>query len=119
MKNRNEITTINSKYIRQQEIINKVCKDYNLCAYRPNYHAKDRDCNTVLIYNKEDEIYNNELEKTGETRTEAYKKPLFTFENTDINGMFSLDFANRGKLDLRIINEDLIIETAIKEAMQV
>jgi hypothetical protein len=115
--NRNERKILDPQYSRQQKIINDVCKELNLIAYRPNYHAKDRDCNTVMVYTPEDHKENLRLEKAGETRTEIYKYPVFTFENTDVNGMFDLNFANRGKIDLRTMKEYEVIENAIKNAV--
>lgn len=113
---------IHPAYKRQQAAIKDVCQELGLVAFYPDYHGADRDKNTVLVYLPEDDEYNRELEKkgyfytVGPDGTELYRKPIFTFENTDLNGFGTYDFANHGDLDLRGLDECRVIEGAIKLA---
>ncbi len=88
-------------------------------AYRPDYHRKDRDKNTVLFYLPDDAEHNRKVDRepTHYTRSEAHdlmkygkvnipdryiwRDPFWSFENSDVNGMLDYSFANYGKLDLR------------------
>ncbi len=110
---------IHPAYKRQQAAIKDVCQELGLVAFYPDYHGADRDKNTVLVYLPEDDKYNKELEKNGVPMggyclEEPYRKPLWTFENTDVNGLGNYDFANRGTLDLRGLDECDVIKGAIE-----
>lgn len=94
-KNRNIISYLDNRYMEQQTAIKEVCKELNLVAFYPNYHADKRDCNTVIVYTKNDDR-------------------VCSFENTDINGLFDLNYMNRGKLKLGI-ESMLGPENTIKE----
>lgn len=124
MKNCNSmkylIGAINPRYTRQQAIIDNVCKALNLEPFRPDYHGATGDKNTVLIYTPEQMEHNNEIDRKYGTfaPNNLYKQPIFTFENTDINGYGSYDFANRGKIDLRGIDEQTAIYNAIRTALE-
>lgn len=114
----------NYRYIKQQNAINEACRKYGLIAFRPSYHAKERDCNTVLIYTVEAYKYNTELDREYISKygfapdNSEYKKYILSLENTDINGMFSFDYMNFGKIDLKWNHEEEIIEKVIKEAAE-
>ena len=110
---------IHPAYKRQQAAIKDVCQELGLVAFYPDYHGADRDKNTVLVYLLEDDEYNRELEKGGYPMcnydgTELYRRPLWIFENTDANGLGDYDFANRGTLDLRGLDECEVIKGAIR-----
>lgn len=110
---------IRPEYKRQQAAIKEVCQELGLVAFYPDYHGADRDKNTVLVYLPEDDEYNRELEKGGYPMfnydgTELYRRPLWTFENTDVNGLGNYRFANRGSLDLRGLDECNVIKGAIR-----
>lgn len=112
---------IHPAYKRQQAAIKDACQELGLVAFYPDYHGADRDKNTVLVYLPEDDEYNRELEKGGYPMfnydgTELYRRPLWTFENTDLNGFGTYDFANYGDLDLRGLDECRVIKGAIKLA---
>ena len=93
------------RYKKQQKTIKEVCKELNLIPYYPDYHAKKRDNNTVLIYTQEAAKHNkNRLAWQKDWRENEYPY-LCSFENSDVNGMFDINFMNYGTLDLRGINE--------------
>lgn len=115
-KNRNTFTMPDSRYKKQQETLNAVASKLGLVVFRPNYHAQDNDCNTVMLYAKEDDTFNRQLEREGGWN---FHPPIWTFENTDVNGRFSLDFANRGRLDFRGLNrEEDVLMASITAAME-
>lgn len=109
----------NIRYEEQQAMLDRIATDLGLVAYRPDYHGKPRDKNTVLFYTKEDEAHNRQvdLKPHSYTRSEAYdcmeyqkvkipeqciwRDPFWSFENSDANGVLSYEFANFGRLDLR------------------
>lgn len=113
-RNTNGLTT-EMRYGEQQSLINAVAKSLGCVAFRPDYHGLDRDGNTVLLYFPEDAEHNLTVDKEPthyNSRDEAklfgctderyfYRPYFWSFENTDANGMLTLDFANRGRLDLR------------------
>lgn len=107
MKNRNIKVVANARYAEQQKIINEICEKRGLVAFRPNYHAVTNDCNTVMIYSKAAHDHNQSLEKEyrqkygAEPPLSLYKPFICFLENTDVNGIFSYDFMNRGTIDLR------------------
>lgn len=109
------------RYGQQQNQINDIASRLGCVAFRPTYHSLHRDGNTVLLYMPGDDAHNREVDKFYEenhlgvpysSKDEArmygctderyYYRPYFwSFENTDANGTLSLEFANRGKIDLR------------------
>ena len=101
MYNRNRVTMLDPRYTQQQTAIKEACEVLGLRAFYPSYHAAKNDNNTVLIYTKEAFDHNAELDKFEKKR--GYRsgedmKYLCWFENSDINGQFSLNFLNRGGL---------------------
>ena len=101
MYNRNRITTLDPRYTQQQIAIKEACENLGLKAFYPSYHAAKNDDNTVLIYTKEDFDHNAEQDKYEREhgyRPQEDKKYICWFENTDINGQFSLNCLNRGGL---------------------
>ena len=108
-------------YDEQQTLINQVAYDLEVIAYRPSYHHDKVDANTVMIYFKADDDYNNEIDKkysalSQETLNGMYRRPFFTFENTDCNGLFSYKWGNHGKIDLRSLKWKDRLSGAIKLA---
>lgn len=101
------------QYRWQQDALNEIGKKLGVVVYRPEYHAKKDDHNTVLFYLPEDEAYNRELESQPFYNTNDYKRPFFSFENTDANGFESFDFANHGTIDLRPLGWKVILEGVI------
>lgn len=106
------------RYREQQTLFNQLAEQYGFCAYRPDYHAKPRDANTVLFYTLADEKHNRQVDRqpTRYSRSEAkdrmqagihidekhiYRDPFFSFENTDANGYYNTGFGNHGTIDLR------------------
>lgn len=116
--NRNLYITTDYRYVEQQRELNDIATKYGLVAFRPDYHAADRDCNTVLIYTIDDFAHNHRVDQesyaqwTTYTASEAKRTPfhiddkyiyrdyIFSFENTDRNGLFDMGYANRGKVNL-------------------
>ena len=98
--NRNYI--LHPSYTAQQEALDKIAELLGVKAYRPNYHAAKDDKNTVLFYIPEEYERAVEMEKQGcDQLSKDYPRCFWFFENSDINGRFSLDFANNGKIDMR------------------
>ena len=120
-RNRNLETTMNWHYTEQQKAIREICDELGLVLYYPNYHALDRDCNTVMIYTKEAHKYNKELEKKWakygmHPLNEEYQGYICCLENTNVNGHFSYDFMNHGKIDVRGLHfKEKIKEFIIKQ----
>lgn len=122
------------EYTMQQRALDEIAGKLGVVAYRPDYHRKDRDKNTVLFYTKEDEEHNRLVDKqlTRYTASEAadrmkynrveipselvYRNSFWSFENSDVNGMLDYRFANYGKLDLRGIRWKDVLEGNIRLA---
>lgn len=121
----------------QQRRLDEVAREIGAVAYRPDYHGKTGDANTVLFYTKEDEEHNRELERGGEMVTRSQLEDMkwrrmdtsgledkverpyfFVFQNDDINGRYDVRYANHGKFDLYKLDgmDDLL--DAIREAHQ-
>ena len=119
--------TDDHRYAVQQKALNDAAHRLGVVAFRPDYHGKQRDGNTVLFYTKEDDAHNREVDKlpthwgsADEARMYGctderyyYRRPFWSFENTDVNGMLSLDFANRGLFDLRGVDTPTVLESAL------
>ena len=102
------------QYREQQDWIDEVASSLGLVAFRPDYHGKVRDGNTVLVYTREDDAHNrkvdyepfhyssrDEAKLYGCTDERYYYRPyIWSFENTDANGKLDFGFANFGRLDL-------------------
>ena len=83
---------VESEYIEQQRALDEIAGKLGVVAYRPDYHRKDRDKNTVLFYTREDEEHNRLVDKqlTRYTASEAADRmkynrveipPVFRFGN--------------------------------------
>lgn len=123
------------RYIEQQEWFNQVAAKLGVVCYRPDYHADNRDANTVMFYTKEDAEHNRKVDRqpTRYTRSEAadrkkfskidipdeyvWRDAFWTFDNTDVNGHLNYDFGNFGKLDLRGMNWRDVLEGSIRIAL--
>ena len=110
------------QYKIQQRVLNELADEYGLVAVRTNYHAQGSDPNTVLFYTEEDESYNEYLAQNHMSydSSSQYNYPKFTFQNSDVNGEPTMDFANWGMIDLRNCNEDEIynrIKSAIENVL--
>lgn len=123
-----------TEYTMQQRALDEIAGKLGVVAYRPDYHRKDRDKNTVLFYTREDEEHNRLVDKqpTRYTASEAadrmkynrveippefvYRNSFWSFENSDLNGMLDYRFANYGKLDLRGIRWKDVLEGHIRLA---
>ena len=110
--NKNYQSYLHPDYERQQQVIKEICEELDLVAYYPNYHADKQDKNTVLVYTKEANDYNKTLPNWA--WNEQYKPYVCHFENSDINGNFSLDWLNHGNIDCRGINEVDFLKEKIK-----
>jgi len=114
--NKNYQVTLSIQYKRQQEAIKEICKELNLIAYYPNYHADKQDKNTVLIYTPEARDYNKTLPEWA--GNDQYKPYVCHFENSDINGHFDLNWLNHGSIDCRGINEKEKIKNYIIQKLE-
>lgn len=81
----------------QQEFLDALADEYGVVAYRPSYFGKDHDGYTVLFYSKEDEEFNEKVDKEGGNN---YRTQFWSFDNTDHNGFVSPRFANYGSIFL-------------------
>lgn len=107
-----QASRIDPRYLRQQQAIKNACEELGLVPFYPDYHGMAGDKNTVIVYTKEDAVYNEEQD--GASRPE-YRPFLWNFENSDVNGKESYDFANHGQLDLRG-HEEKVLRGAIRTA---
>lgn len=103
------------EYTQQQKALDEIAYNLGVVAYRPDYHGKDRDKNTVLFYLKEDAKHNRKVDwqPVHYSRSEArdrkmdvngdcvYRDHFWSFENSDVNGLLDMGWANNGKLNLR------------------
>ena len=115
MFNRNRVTMLDPRYEQQQRILKEICNDLGLIPFYPTYHAAKNDNNTVLIYSQKAFVHNAEMdqfEKKQGYRPERDMPYLLSIENTDINGQFSLNQMNRGRLVLTGLSE-----TELKEKL--
>ena len=123
--------------MEQQRQLDELAQEMNAVAYRPDYHGRTGDPNTILFYTKEDDERNRELERSGEIITRSQfddmkwhrmdtsglkdrvERPyFFVFQNDDINGQYDVRYANHGRFDLYKLGgmDDLL--NAIREAHQ-
>lgn len=123
------------RYTLQQRTLDKIASRLGVVAYRPDYHHKVRDKNTVLFYIREDSDHNRKVDRehTRYTRSEAndlmkyskvnipdryiWRDPFWSFENSDANGMLDYRFANYGKLDLRTNRWEDVLEGHVRLAL--
>lgn len=108
-------TRLKPEYERQQRYLNEIAQKLGVVCYRPNYHAKSGDKNTVLLYTKENHEYNSKLPDWASN--EEYRPYFWSFENTDANGIESYQFANHGRIDLRGLKEQETLEAEIVKAL--
>lgn len=121
-RNRNIVSSIAPQYTAQQKALDEIAKELDIICFRPNYHAADRDCNTVLFYTHTDHQYNLLLEKQAGNFpliNDDYRQQFFSFENTDVNGQFSLSFANHGSVDLRVLDYKERLKSTIALALEI
>lgn len=117
--NLNEYGELHFKYRQQMQFLKELADELGVVMFRPSYHAQTRDCNTVLFYFKEDDEYNRRLDKETPglpPSNDMYRTQYWSFENTDINGRFSHDFANFGRIDLRSLRWKEILRGAFEVA---
>lgn len=95
--NRNEVKSIAPQYTAQRKALITICGELGLDIFLPNYHADRTDKNTYFIYTNEAYNHNAKVDSQGG----EYMDPVCTLENTDLNGYFSYDYMNCGKIDLR------------------
>ena len=76
------------RYKQQQDELDRIARHLNIEVYRPENHLNPYDANTVYLHKRCD----------GQV---DYKHPDFIFDNTDVNGNFSYDYACHGQFDLR------------------
>lgn len=108
-------TSLKPAYKSQQQYLNEIAEKLGAVCFRPDYHAKSGDKNTVLLYTQENHDYNSKL---PEWSSNADYRPYFwSFENTDANGFESYEFANHGRIDLRGLKVKETLEAEIKKAL--
>ena len=123
----------NVRYQEQQKLLTELARLLGVVAYRPDYHGKAGDKNTVLFYTREDHRHNLMVDRQlfQYSRSEAkdleaawkhpiddkyvYRDYFWCFENSDQNGYLSYDWANHGTVDLRYPFCELkeVLKTAI------
>lgn len=126
--------TEDRRYNEQQQWLDLIAAKLGVVCYRPDYHADDRDANTVMFYTKADAEHNRKVDRqpTRYTRSEAadrkkysgieipdeyvWRDYFWSFENTDVNGHLDYGFGNHGKLDLRGSNWRDVQEGSIRFA---
>lgn len=125
------VTVEDVQYAQQQKAIDEIARELGVVAYRPDYHGKARDKNTVLLYLKRDAEHNRKVDwqPVHYSRSEArdlkmdvngdcvYRDHFWSFENSDSHGMLDMRFANFGKIDLRGIRWKTVLEGHIRYAL--
>lgn len=110
------------RYRSQMQAIREEAKELGVIVYLPSYHRTRGDQNTVLLYLPEDDAFNKDLDQKGAwkyapTEAEAGYRPYFWhLENTDRNGMYNIQFANHGMLDLRPFDWEKTLKADIRLA---
>ena len=114
------------RYHEQQEWIDKVIASLGCITFRPDYHGKAGDMNTVLAYSPEDAANNcmvghNPIPDSDRDEEKLHghakeRQPFWRFANTDKNGLLDLGYAENGCLDLRGSDWKDRIEGSIKLA---
>lgn len=100
--NRNMVNgKLDSRYAEQMAILRDIAREEGLVIRFPDEHAVGSDANTVMFYTLKEHAYNEMVDQSGSGDYIVRKTPFFVFENTDINGEFSYDYANQGRIDLR------------------
>lgn len=112
---------MNKKYLDQMVFLREIAEKLGVVMYKPNYHAKKGDKNTVLFYFKEDDDYNRKVDTecaglSQESKNSMYHRHFFAFENTDFNGRYSQDYANHGKILLNVAEWKAQLEGAFELA---
>lgn len=106
-------------YRMQMQVLSRIAQELGVVLYKPDYHRKSGDKNTVLFYTKDDSRHNHQVDRepTHYSASEAkdlarrlghpvddryvYRDYFWWFENSDQNGQFNYEFANYGAIDLR------------------
>lgn len=116
-----------ARYTQQQKTLDTIARRIGVVAYRPDYHGKRGDKNTVLFYLKQDEVHNRKVDRqpVRYTSSEArdrkmdingdrvYRDYFWSFENSDANGHFDMGWANSGKLNLSSLDWKTKLEGSI------
>lgn len=119
----NNIPQNDHRYAVQQMIIDTVAAQHGLKVFRPDYHARNGDHNTVLLYTPQDFEYNKGLDKSIQcfsVANEKHRAPVWSFSNTNINNEFDLDYGRLSPyrtLDLRGADAHVRLEGSIKLAI--
>ena len=122
----------NYMYREQQRFFDEIAQKLNVVCFRPNYHGKDRDANTVLFYTCEDHVHNCRVDRQPIqfSRSQAidsrcniddkyiYRDFFWSFENTDVNGHLDYGFGNFGRIDLRGPKWREVLEKEIRTALE-
>ena len=104
------------RYTQQTEALNEIAGKFGVVTCRPD---RSGSRNTVLFYTEEDVEHNHlvdqqptryrwkeadDIRRRDGTQIPAeciYRDCFWSFENSDTDDRFNLDYANKGKLDLR------------------
>lgn len=112
------VTVEDVRYTQQQKAIDEIANRLGIVAFRPKYHGKEGDKNTVLFYTKADNAKCRELDGAGvPCDAPGYPRQFWSFENSDQNGRFDYGAANNGKLDLRTLKWKERLEGHIRFAL--
>lgn len=108
-----------ARYIQHMKALTEIATKLGAVAYPPDRHTNQEGKSAVLFFTQEDDAHNQTVAKQPDkyTRRDAaaveersgakipdkciYRDSFWSFEYSDVNGSFDLNFANRGTLDLR------------------
>lgn len=107
---------LNPQYVYQQDAIKETCVGLGLVAFYPYYHADRTDKNTVLVYTREANDYNEKLPPW--VPSSDYKPYVCFFENTDANGLYDLNWMNHGTIDCRTNAREKIRDFIISQYLE-
>lgn len=123
------------RYEKIMQALNQIANELNVVLFKPNYHGKNHDPNTVLFYTREDAEHNDCVDKECVQYTAAeaqsltayrnnsideryvYRNSFWNYETTDVNNMINYDFANHGTIDLRGKDCYKTLKTIIEKAL--
>lgn len=94
-------------YQNQKIALDNFAKEFDLAVFRPRYH---REQNNIVHFYSKKELKSN-IENIWNP-TYVPKPPLWTFENTDVDGKFSYKWGNKGTINLK----GLSFQEAIRDA---
>lgn len=125
-----------TNYENIMNIMARIANELNVTMFKPEYHGKNNDRNTVLFYTNEDEEHNKKVDAQDVQYSQAeadfmaktqnyhvddrfvYRNHFWSYETSDVNNMLDYNFANHGEIDFRGKDIYETLKTVIAEALR-